>query len=202
MPKSKSRMSHHYFGEGEARPLIEWMNRVGKKKCAPVVDLYRRLLNVLLGPLAKDDLAEHAHEGIAVIRNAELGLDVIRGKAEYGREINGLRAELKKLHRWPELAFIDLASGKFDFRWTAKDEAVKAKLALVELAMLNKGALLRLRPCKLATCRKWFFARFKHQWFCRTSHQQSFYRQGVEWKEHRRKWSKEYRRLKASGFVK
>src|SRR5205823_1466363 len=132
----------------------------------------------------------------------ELGLDVISGKTGYGREIRGLREELKTLHRWPEFAFVDLASGKFDFRWTAKDEVVKAKLALVELAMLNKGALLRLRVCKLASCRKWFFARFKHQWFCCTPHQQTFYRQGPEWKQHRRKWSKEYRRLKASGKVK
>lgn len=178
--------------------LVAWLNRVSQKKRAPVVVLYRRLLNVLLGPQAKDI---SGHEGVAVIRNANLGLDVIRGKSGYGREIKELRTELKKLHRWPELTFVDLGTAKLDFRWTSNDETVQAKLALVELAMIGKGMLLKLRPCKLASCRKWFFARFKHQWFCSTPHQQSFYRQGPEWKEHRRKWSKQYRKVKASGLV-
>ena len=190
MPMSKSHMSHSYLGEEEARPLVEWMNRVGNKKRAPVVNLYRSLLRMMLGPQATD-----ISEG-----DAELGIAVVRGSTAYGREAKKLQRELKSLHRWPEMSLVNIPEAKFELRWTSTDETVKAKLIVVELAIM--GLAQRLRPCKLKSCRKWFFARYKHQWFCCTPHQQSFYRQGTEWKEHRRKWSKEYRKLKASGLVK
>jgi hypothetical protein len=124
----------------------------------------------------------------------------IKERTAYRKVVEDLQRELKRLHRWPELLVVYFPERRMQFRWTSENEIVKAKLSLVELAEMN--VLWRLTPCKLASCRKWFFARYKHSQFCCTPHQQTFYRQNPGWKEHRRKWSKQYRKLKASGLVK
>lgn len=190
MPKSKSHMSHSFLGEEEARPLVEWMNRVGKKRRKPVEDLLKRLLRVMIGPQEQEIDRADKQPYLAVVRN----------RMPYAQAVKDLQRELKRLHRWPELTLVRSPEARVYFRWTSGDETVNAKLSLVELAAMDLA--WRLRPCKLASCGKWFFAKFKHQWSCCPAHQQSFYRQSNEWKEHRRKWSKEYRKVKASGLVK
>jgi len=52
------------------------------------------------------------------------------------------------------------------------------------LKLTEMGQLTRLRHC--ADCRKWLYARFRHQNFCSVKCQQRHYTQSPEWKAHRR----------------
>jgi hypothetical protein len=67
-------------------------------------------------------------------------------------------------------------------------EALEMILKLTQL-----GDLTRLRRCRL--CKKWLFARFRHQYFCSTKCQQKSYTQTDEWKEHRRRYMRDRYRL-------
>lgn len=57
------------------------------------------------------------------------------------------------------------------------------------LKVTQAGDLTRLRRCIL--CKKWLYARFRHQVFCSTKCQQESYTLTPEWKERRRRYMRE-----------
>ena len=62
----------------------------------------------------------------------------------------------------------------------------------VILDIAKVGYLGRLRRC--LQCRKWLYARFRHQNFCSVKCQQKQYTGSEEWKAHRRAYMREYYR--------
>jgi len=78
------------------------------------------------------------------------------------------------------------------FAWKCAHSAVTR--AVLQIMLLGReGLLSRVRRC--LKCRRWFFARFRHQNFCGTPCQQKFYRDNPEWREGRRKYMQKYRQL-------
>lgn len=63
--------------------------------------------------------------------------------------------------------------------------ALQTILDLARARYLN-----RLRRC--AHCRRWLYAKFRHQNFCSTKCQQRHYTQSEEWKAHRREYMRRY----------
>jgi len=61
-------------------------------------------------------------------------------------------------------------------------------------AMAEAGDLNRVRRC--GHCQKWFYAGKRHQRFCSHKCQQSEYTKSPEWKERRRKYMRDYYRVK------
>jgi hypothetical protein len=59
------------------------------------------------------------------------------------------------------------------------------------LDLARAGYLTRLRRCQC--CRKWLYARFKHQGYCSTKCQQKHYSQSPDWKAKRRDYMRKYR---------
>jgi hypothetical protein len=64
-------------------------------------------------------------------------------------------------------------------------EAVEAIVRLTQI-----GCLTRLKRC--ANCRKWLYAKFRHQAFCSVTCQQKNYTQSERWKAHRRQYMRNY----------
>lgn len=65
-----------------------------------------------------------------------------------------------------------------------------AAMHMVKLSEL--GLLDRIQPC--GWCTSWFFAKFRHQKFCKQACQQKAYSVGPEWRKQRREYMRKYRR--------
>lgn len=68
------------------------------------------------------------------------------------------------------------------------------------LDLARAGYLTRLRRC--SHCRRWVYAKFRHQNFCSTKCQQKHYTQSEEWKAHRREYMRRYYQLTAKSSFK
>jgi hypothetical protein len=81
-------------------------------------------------------------------------------------------------------------------RWTQRSASpndpseAQAIVYLLDVAAL--GLIDRIRQC--GWCTTWFFARFKHQRFCKTACQQNGYAKTPGWRKHRRDYMRKYRR--------
>ena len=112
----------------------------------------------------------------------------------------------KKSERVRLLQRIDLHLSRYNFRlgvsdslgpyWTERNmrpinpSEAQAVVYLLNLAEL--GLIDRIRQC--GWCTTWFYARFKHQRFCKTECQQNAYAKTTGWREHRRDYMRKYRR--------
>jgi hypothetical protein len=65
------------------------------------------------------------------------------------------------------------------------------------LKLTQAGDLTRIRRC--SQCKKWLFARTRHQTFCSTRCQQKNYTQSGTWKAHRRAYMRRYYKNNFSG---
>lgn len=75
----------------------------------------------------------------------------------------------------------------------AMSEQMKEGEALeLILNLARSGYLDRLRRC--TECRKWLYAKFRHQNFCSAKCQQRNYTHSEEWKKHRREYMRDYYR--------
>jgi hypothetical protein len=81
------------------------------------------------------------------------------------------------------------AGGNDDDIPFGEGDAVSSVLRLAELGRLNQ-----LREC---ACGKWFYARFSHQQFCKTSCQQKRFRGTEQYRAHRRQYMRKYRLILA-----
>lgn len=78
-------------------------------------------------------------------------------------------------------------------------EATSATVLMSIHWLTNLGLVNRLRQCQ---CKKWFFARFERQHACSASCRRRKYESTEKFLEERRKYAREYYRLKVSGIVK
>lgn len=88
-------------------------------------------------------------------------------------------------------------------RWTMTEDSPLAALSsevgwFIEL--IEQGVILRIRKCQ--QCSKWYFARFSHQEFCSGVCRAKRHAGTEAFKERRRKYMRDYYRLKQSGKVK
>jgi len=133
------------------------------------------------------------------LARASLPVDFIAADmgADYVEALTKVRAELSRHRFWPDiegLAGRTSASqgGGMVFRWRAK--AGNTADAVLQVVLLGQQRLLwRVRRC--LNCQRWFFARFKHQRHCKMQCQQAYYRDDPQWRENRRKYMQNYRRL-------
>jgi len=112
----------------------------------------------------------------------------------------------KKRERVRLLQQIDSYLRRYNFRlrvadslgpdWTERNlrsiDPSEAQAVVYLLNLADLGLIDRIRQC--GWCTTWFYARFKHQRFCKTECQQSAYAKTTDWREHRRDYMRKYRR--------
>ena len=135
----------------------------------------------------------------------QLLLDLQR--AEALRQEQPTPSRKQQIERIPLLQKINQYLGRYAYRLRIDDsletrwaEAIppavlpseeRAVMYMVRLSEL--GLLERVRPCKW--CTSWFFAKFRHQNYCKQQCQQKAYAVSPEWRKHRREYMRKYRRV-------
>jgi len=113
-----------------------------------------------------------------------------------------LERELSKYRFTPHAAVAMGGGGKHPSEWSvwwrgnvASEQEKRLRMRASEaleliLKLTQLGELTRLRRC--TQCKKWLFARFRHQTFCSTECQQRNYTTSDIWRAHRRVYMRRY----------
>jgi hypothetical protein len=173
MPRQQSHVhAREYWGEFDAGPLCEWLNRKGRPAGDPIEKLIR-LNGEIATPLR--DVAEEIRSVVGeLVRKSTLAVAPVVG---------------------------DVTTKAWAVSWRLVGNMLPMQgLALVKLLHLaDKGLLDRVRQC--AWCSRWFYARFEHHRFCtlirgtKSCEQQSA-RSSPAWKKKRRDYMQRLRRTK------
>jgi hypothetical protein len=119
-----------------------------------------------------------------------LQVEIERRKAALNRELARYRftpyAYTTGPNRWTVIWWRERERPEWPGEMT-EGQALELILNLARYRHLN-----RLRHC--SHCRSWLYAKFRHQNFCSMKCQQKQYTQSDEWKEHRRKYMRNYYR--------
>jgi len=185
MTRSHQLRTREFLGQFEAEQLILWLqtNEFPKRK-RRVTDKdrtpeFKRVRELLICLQTAEELRRRQPEPTKVERLARIPLL---------REINQmLRRYIYRL-RIDDSLETRLVEAKPPAVLPSEERAAKYMVRLSELGLLE-----RVRPCRW--CTSWLFAKFRHQNYCKQACQQKAYAVGTEWRKHRRKYMREYRRL-------
>jgi len=172
--------AHKFLGEDDAHDLLLWMNVeqypenrwVKRENTRPA---FRRVFSAL----------ESAKEVENSLRDGTLKTFDVR--------LQRLNHAIARYTFKPRFANPDTA---FFLTWRrprlekvipSENRAILSLLRLIELRLLY-----RVRAC---SCTKWFFAKYKHQKFCRKECQQKHYASSSEFRAERRTYMRQYRRI-------
>jgi hypothetical protein len=200
-----------FAGEDLARHLVEWLNaNAGSEACRRIVDLIGNFYAVAKGMQPMGEVYDvPVEKGRFIIRGP------LPGAAEQTKSWIELAGKLnRKLARYSVYAQFTYARVEqhWIFLWrsakrkyayvrpvdSARLSETEAALKVVDLA--RYGYVTRVRQCK---CGKgWFFAKFKHQIFCSTKCQQTYFRTNAQFKAQRQVYMRNYRKLMQSTNVK
>jgi len=78
------------------------------------------------------------------------------------------------------------------FPVTTAIRVTEIEVILSILRLSDTGHPDRLRTCAHEPCSRWMFKRFEHQSFCGRKCQQNAYQSTPKFKEHRRRWERDY----------
>lgn len=179
--------------EWEGKPLVAWLNEASETESHRwIADLLADIHWILRAWIPATEF------GISSSGQAPEGKTAVTRK-EWGKRYRRIQRRLRTVKMWPVLSRVDGSTDKVTFNYGCGDNPeARAVLALTRLG--EHGVLHLIRCC--AHCGKWFCARFRHQLYCSPQHQQSHYRSSEDWKEHRRKYMRGYRKLVESEIVK
>jgi predicted RNA-binding Zn ribbon-like protein len=105
-------------------------------------------------------------------------------------QIEAMNKILRRYQARPRLRLLSPGDG-FRLEWQRigdDDLELWGVLTAVELA--QEGRIAKLKKCANPNCKRWLFARFKHQRFCSVACHEMFHRTDEADKERRRKWAK------------
>lgn len=172
MSKRHSRgHTRSYFGEFDAKPLIDWLNqkkRPAKDPVEKLVMLHGRIGDAATLVLGQDAAEEIQETVAAVVRRFKVAVAPVIGQVNVG----GWEVDWRLVGRMPPLQGL-------------------AFIKLLQLA--QKGLADRVRKCAWQECSQWFFARFSHQECCSARCQQKRVRASDEWKKNRREYMQRLR---------
>jgi len=177
--------TREYLGEFEAGRLVLWLagNEYGRRK----------------------RIIKPSDERTAEFNRVHKILMLAKEALALGRNSRSTETS-KKSERVRLLQQIDLYLRRYNFRLRANDslgpdwtehgvppvDPSEAQAIVYLLNLANLGLVDRIRQCKC--CTTWFFAKFRHQLFCKTSCQQNVYTKTPEWRNHRREYMRKHRR--------
>jgi hypothetical protein len=199
MATLRSHVLHReYTGERQANTLLEWLNSRKRTVDHPKIERLLSNLAVLRNCFGADGPAKSLEARDGKLRGLSWhvrGTAAMMGK-QFNRALSAARRELSRHRMWPDVYGITdrgnpRAGAKLDFIWNTSNRP--SSDAVLQIALLGgEGLLSRVRRCD--ACGRWFYARFRHQDFCKTRCQQTHYKRSPDWREHRRKYMQSYRR--------
>lgn len=112
-------------------------------------------------------------------------------QVEETRKIEAVNKFLRQYEARPRLRLPSPFGGGVRLQWRSpgKDMELSAVLIAVELA--QQGRIASLKKCAYPNCKRWLFARFKHQRFCSEACYDLFHRTDPDEKKRRRDWARE-----------
>ncbi len=193
MSYRRTRVLRKYAGESEARELLYWLN--ARRRTADHTSIERLLRNLAL--------LRHSF-GEGTDNTDGLSWDVAGMAAVSSADIRSAfasaRRELRRHRFWPELANIVNPStrtkgSQLEFWWSPVGRSgASASEAVLTIQLLGtRGLLYRIQQCK--KCSRWFFARTLKQTSCSEKCRKQVYKSSPQFKEHRRKYMRQYRAL-------
>lgn len=167
------RQSHvharEYWGEFDAAPLLQWLNRKGRPPGDPIEKLI--VLN------------QHPRTP----------------PRDVAREIKTIVSRLvrrSKLAIAPAVGDVTIMGWSVAWHPVGNMAPLQALALIRVLQLAEKGLLGSVRQCVWSECERWFFARFKHQVHCSTRCQQRDAKAKPEFKAARREYMRRLRRQK------
>lgn len=196
MPESGERSPPRtYAGQEECRPLVDWLNQNGQTDAGLRIQSLLTFAYVLsknasglVGPSGTLDL----EEAISSLYRAWKSLPGDKGvaRAESLRRL-AKSVGVPKVSVSVKVKFEGTGLARRLYLVLAADRA-EGEAVLTILRLNQEGISDRVRKCP--SCGTWFFARFRHQQFCKTKCQQKSYRTSEGWKAHRRDWARKHYR--------
>ena len=180
-------LRREFAGERDSKPLVSWLNERPRTR-------YHGRMELLLADLS---VVRLHHRGIyGWDPSSYWSPDVIGAveelPSEVRRSLRRVQRELAHYRSWPQLYGVN-GVGHMQFAWIGVSRDRGFRHALHCMTMLGRQGLLeRVKQC--GKCRRWFYARFAHQGYCRPACQQAGYKSSEEWREHRKEYMREYRR--------
>jgi hypothetical protein len=188
MRRHKNRDREYWLQTAEG--LVKWLNR--RKRPSG----YSRVVNLL------NDIREMSRMVYSVgarLSRGYLSWPTKENERRYFDTMARVNSLLEQYRLFPQL---EVQADRFwNIRWYSDPHRIgddfriiRPKDAVLEIVRLaHSGFADRVRHCQ--SCGKWFFARFKHQEFCKTKCQQKHYWSSERWRAHRREYMRRYRQL-------
>ena len=188
----RTRVLRIYAGESDARELLYWLN--ARRRTADHARIERLLRNLALSRHSFGEGTDNT-DGLSW----DAGLAALGG-SDSRNALASARRELRQHRFWPELANIVNPStrtkgSQLEFWWSPVGRSgASASEAVLTIQLLGtRGLLYRIQQCK--KCSRWFFARTLQQTSCSEKCRKQIYKSSPEFKEHRRKYMRQYRAL-------
>jgi hypothetical protein len=194
--KLENRDERAYEGEEAASRVVLWLNGKGDNNSRRSRERIQDLLECLREVIALVESVPQdfnwPNAGLSKFhRPRPEGFDELENELHSRLSIYVTYPAFETYVWGPEWGFDDVICGR-----TPAGESVAAH-SIIAVAKL--GLLDRIRMCD---CGKWFFARFLHQRSCSATCRRHVYEKTQKFKAKRRKYMREYYRLKKSGKVK
>jgi ribosomal protein S27AE len=175
-----------YTGEEKCRGLVDWLNRDGQTPAGLRIQAWLSFLHVL------SEAAPSLGGAVGTFDLKEVIAALAKGQG--GPRAESVRRLLKdpgfpRVHVHVKVKFEGVGESRRIVPLIVAD-TVEGEALLRVLRISQEGVLDRVKKCP--RCGNWFFARFKHQRFCKRECQQKHFRESPAWKAHRNQWARNY----------
>jgi hypothetical protein len=183
----KSQAGRKYRGEEEAHFLLSQLND------ERTID-HESLRQLILALQELGDCRP-------ITRQRFWGGDPTQG--EEMRKIKAVNKFLRRYEAWPRLRQPSPFGGTIRLEWRStpksntdatrlrRDANLELKTVLIAVELAQEGRIASLKQCANPNCKRWLFARFKHQKFCSEACYELFHRTDPQEKKRRCNWAKE-----------
>jgi hypothetical protein len=177
-----------YRGEAEARFLASQLNegrKIDRESLRQVISALQKLADCRPQPIKSQRVLSDDPTQIDEVANIE-----------------AVNKVLRRYEAWPHLKLPLQIGGPIRLEWRStaqrNSEAIQRRIdanlelrsVLIAVGLAVQGRIGALKECANPDCKRWLFARFKHQRFCATACYELFHETDPGDKKRRREWAR------------
>ncbi len=179
-----------YLGERYAEPLVDVLNRCAGERGTLKIERILRNFQALTASATWEDISKEVGLPMPFMM-AMPRVQKKKWKAAYEE----LRTTLRRFKFYPALQ--GLQEGAWQFYWRSVRHHHAESLVYEVLRLAASGMILRIRQC--VECKRWFYARFAHQLFCKGECKEKHSRTSKKGRARRRDYMRSYMRKYRGG---